>query len=422
MPRVLHFGPGNFHRAHQAWYTQNAGGWSITGVSLRSAVTRDALAGQDYDYTLVMQDAMGAEDQRITVIDRILVAPEDPAAVTALVADPETQVITSTVTEKGYHLDAAGQLIMDDAIQSDLAGQGPGTFIGFLAFGIAARQAAGVGPISVVSCDNLSHNGTKLRAAVVAFGQAAGLSLDLDQVAFPNTMVDRITPRPTPALATQVAERTGWTDASPVVTETFSEWIIEDRFAGPHPDWASAGAVFVPDVAPFEMRKLRMLNGAHSMLAYLGHLRGHTYVHQAVADAAIRADVVALMQAAMVTVGGATPALEVYRDALLDRFANPSLEHALLQIAMDGSQKMPIRCVAAIHDLLDARADASAHLKALASWIAFVQQADDLDDPQAAALVTAKTAGDPIAEILSIIDARLPDPALQTLRHCHAGL
>ncbi|MEH6726135.1 MAG: mannitol dehydrogenase family protein, partial [Hyphomicrobiales bacterium] len=298
MKRILHLGPGNFHRAHQAWYTHHAiarGGeaWTITGVSLKSSTARDSLAPQDFDYTLVINSVSDTDYQRISVIDQILVGPENPQAVIDLIADPDTAIVSLTVTEKGYHIDAAtGHLnTKNPDIASELAGGQALTAIGFLAFGLQKRQQTHGAPITIISCDNLSDNGATLKRLVLEFNRQAGFGLAdwLDaSVTFPGTMVDRITPATTDALRHEVQQKTGWADQAPVATELFSEWIIEDNFAAAHPAWDQVGAQFVDDVAPFEHRKLRLLNGPHSFLAYAGLYNGHIYVHEAIADAWLR--------------------------------------------------------------------------------------------------------------------------------------
>ena len=414
MGRMVHIGPGNFFRAHQAVYTQAAGGWTITGVSLRSPDTRDALAGQGFDYALAVRDAAGERLERITVLDGLLVAPEDPEAVVALLADPEVSVVTMTVTEKGYCLGPDGTLD-PEAVAEDLA-EGPRTLIGYLARGLARRTA----PVSVVSCDNLSGNGDLLRAATEAFARRAGLEIDFDAVAFPNTMVDRITPRATEELSDHVA-RAGLPGGAPVVTEGFTEWVIEDRFAGPRPAWETAGATLVDDVAPFEARKLRMLNGAHSFLAYAGSNRGFDFVHEAVADADLRAGAAAVMDAAGTTLDG-FPAAEIaaYRDALLDRFRNPALRHSLLQIAMDGSQKLPVRILRVLRALERAGGDTGPHLRAIGEWARFVvaqtEAGRTLDDPRAGELAQAARAEDPVAALCAAVGAELSEDQLARVR------
>lgn len=406
MGRMLHFGPGNFFRAHQAVYTQKAGGWSITGVSLKSATTRDALAGQGFDYALAVRDANGERLERIEVLDDILVAPEDPEAVVAAVADPSIAVITVTVTEKGYCLRADGTLD-PDAVADDLK-NGPRTLVGYLARGLARRTA----PVSIVSCDNLSGNGDLLRAAVDTFAALAGLELNPGMLAFPNTMVDRITPRAPEDLSAYVAA-SELPSGAPVVTEGFSEWVIEDRFAGPRPAWETAGAMLVADVAPFEARKLRMLNGAHSFLAYAGRNRGFEFVDRAIADPELRRGCSAVMACAGTTLTGFSQEdLVAYAVALLARFDNPSLQHSLSQIAMDGSQKMPVRIVAVLSDLIARGEETGPHEAAVAEWCRFVIRevgaGRSLDDPLADRLMVAAREGDPIGALLSTIGADLP--------------
>lgn len=372
MTQILHFGIGNFHRAHQAYYTQDSG-WGIVGVSLRSAGIRDKLRPQGFDYTLAIKEAAGVSYDTIDVIRDVIVAPEDPARVIAQVADPATQIISMTVTENGYCLDGAGQLDLHHPdIASDLASEHPKSLIGFLARGLAARWAANEAPVTVMSCDNLPENGAKLRSAVLAFACAADLDIGeaLDRLAtFPNAMVDRITPATTDTLIREVAKATGTNDRAPVETEGFSEWVIEDRFATDRPGWAKRGASFVADVAPFEARKLRLLNGAHSFLAYAGQRAGHTYVHEAIADPELRRAVKTLFAQAASTLPEASRAdWEDYADALVRRFENPALNHALAQIAMDGTLKMPIRWGAVIA----AAPDSSPYIAGAAAWVQVV--------------------------------------------------
>ncbi len=345
MPLILHFGIGNFHRAHQAWYTAQAGdGWSIVGVSLRRPETRDLLVGQGYTYTLAVRGAGATDYTRIEVIKEILVAPETPARVLAQICDPDVKVVTLTVTEKGYNLTPQGRLdLSDPAIIRDIAHDIPRTTIGFLARGLAQRAKGGA-PLTVLSCDNLSGNGQKLHAAIVAFADAAGIDRPGPEITFPDSMVDRITPATTEALVAEVLVATGERDAAPVETELFSDWVIEDRFAAERPAWERGGARFVADVAPFETRKLRMLNGSHSLIAYLGQLRGHEFVHQAIQDPVVAGAAARLMEEAALTLPSATRKdAPEYARALLARFSNPALHHRLAQIAMDGSLKVPVR-------------------------------------------------------------------------------
>ena len=395
MPRILHLGVGNFFRAHVAAYTQDTPGWQITGVSFRSAAVRDGLAQCDYRYPLVIKDADGTTIKPITCLTDMLVAAEDPARIVAAIASDALDVITLTVTEKAYDLRSDGTLDLGaEAVQADLAGAGL-TVTGALARGLARRNT----PVTVLCCDNLPDNGAKLARAVHAFADAAGLRLP-DNVTFPGSMVDRITPATTDALRAEADHPMA------VPTEAFSEWVVENRFAGPRPDWP--GVQWVDDVAPHEMRKLRMLNGAHSFLAYAGTLGGYTYVHEAIADPDLRRTARTLMEEAAATL---PPDVQEqagpYAAALLDRFANPHLRHALRQIAMDGSQKIPIRILATLRDRKGM--DSPALNSALVAWITFVRSEvaahRPLDDPRAVELVAACGSTDPDLALRRLIGA-----------------
>jgi len=409
MPRIVHFGIGNFHRAHLAWYTWMAGGWAITGVSLRSAGMRDLLAPQGFGYTLVIKDAGGTAQHWIDCIDNVLVGPENGAQIIAAIAAPDTHVVSFTITEKGYHLGANGQLdLSHPGVTADLAG-GEQTVYGFLAKGLTARRDAGAGPVTLVSCDNLSNNGATLHRALTAFCTHAAPDLlpwIAANVSCPGTMVDRITPHTTDALIAEVAA-TGRTDAAPVATEAFTDWVIENRFAGPYPDWQSAGARFVDDVAPYELRKLRLLNGAHSYLAYAGTLAGFEYVHEAIADPALLAGARAIMAEAAQTLPDTVQAdAPAYADALIARFANPALHHKLRQIAMDGTQKLPQRLAATWADRQAAGLPAPGVAAGIGAWVAFVRSETKggrtLDDPRAADLIKAAQSDTPVAAILAV--------------------
>ncbi|APX12934.1 mannitol dehydrogenase family protein [Tateyamaria omphalii] len=395
MPHILHLGVGNFFRAHAAAYTQDVTGWDVTGVSFRSATIRDGLAAQNFAYSLVIKDANGTQVKPITCLTNMLVAPEDPDAVIASIVSDRFDLITLTVTEKAYHLDTTGLLDLSaPEVKADLAGGGQ-TVVGSLARGLARRTT----PVTVLSCDNLPENGQKLEQAVRRFAQKAGVRLN-GNATFPSCMVDRITPATTDAIRQEA------NDPMAVPTETFTEWVIEDRFAARRPDWP--GVQWVDDVAPHEMRKLRMLNGAHSYLAYAGTLRGHTYVHEAIADADLRAMTAALMQEAAETLPDSVQGqTATYAKALIQRFENPNLHHRLRQIAMDGSQKLPIRILST---LADRRGKHSPALSAaIDAWVAFVRgEVSDgraLDDPDADRLVAACTSANPDGALLDLIGA-----------------
>jgi fructuronate reductase len=306
-PGIVHLGVGAFHRAHQAAYVDDclaAGetGWGIIGVSLRSPDTRDALTPQDGLYTLAVRGSDGEALQIIGSIQSMLVAPEDPGAVLAALTDPRTRIVTLTITEKAYLRAADDSLDESDPdIVHDLENPGsPKTAHGFLAESLSRRRAAGIPPFTVLCCDNLPANGATLHRLLIAFAKlrdarsAASSDAPLaghiaDEVAFPSSMVDRIVPATTDADRARIAVELGLEDAWPVMTEPFRQWVIEDKFPAGRPAWEKFGVTMVEDVRPFEDMKLRLLNGAHSGIAYLGLLSGHATVDRAFADPAIRA-------------------------------------------------------------------------------------------------------------------------------------
>lgn len=395
MPHILHLGVGNFFRAHVAAYTQDSPGWSVTGVSFRSDTIRNGLAAQNYAYNLLIKDAEGTTIKPITCLSDMLIATEGTRSVVHAIASPKFDVITLTVTEKAYHLDAQSGLdLTAPEVRADLNGQGH-TVIGALARGLAQRAT----PVTVLSCDNLPRNGAKLAGAVRDFARAAQLEQPRN-VTYPSCMVDRITP------ATTDDVRAEADDPMAVPTEAFTEWVIEDRFAATRPDWP--GVQWVNDVAPHEMRKLRMLNGAHSFLAYAGILRGHRFVHEAIADAELRSSVQDLMTEAAETLPAEVQdQTTAYAAALLERFENPNLHHRLRQIAMDGSQKLPIRILATLADRTTRPSPALT--RAVDAWIAFVQ-ADvaagrKLDDPRADDLIKACRSPDASSALRALIGA-----------------
>lgn len=433
---VVHLGIGAFHRAHQAAVFEQALSagdlrWGITSVSLRSAGVRDQLAPQDGLYTLVVRDGEGERLQVVGTVMETLVAPEDPAAVVAALASAETHIVTLTITEKGYKLDrATGRLQAGDAdVAHDIASlAAPRTAPGFLVAGLAARHAAGTGPLTILSCDNLPHNGTLLRDAVLAM--AAAHDADLHDwiaaaVTFPQTMVDRIVPATTPADIAALADTLGVEDHAMVKAEPFTQWVIEDCFAGERPDLAAFGVQLTDAVAPWEDAKLRLLNGAHSAIAYLGGLAGFDFVHEVVAQPAARAFVEALWDESATTLDPPA-ALDIaqYRAALMARFANPALQHRTRQIAMDGSQKLPQRLLAPIADRRAKRQSVDALALAVAAWMRWQSGVTDagetfaIDDPIAdrlgAAVSGATTSTERVDALLGLLAFR-PDPDLRSV-------
>jgi fructuronate reductase len=382
-PGIVHLGLGAFHRAHQAVYTDDAmaagaGDWGIIGVSLRSSRVRDQLQPQDGLYTVTQSGNSLQEIRLIGAIGQVLVAPEDPGAVVAALAAPGTRIVTVTVTEKGYHrrpdqsLDTAAP-----PVAQDLKG-GAHSLYGLLGQSFALRRRLGLPGVTLMSCDNLADNGRQLERLLLQFLEQAdpeSAAWLRRECACPASMVDRIVPATQAADLDWLEGQLGLRDAAGVMTEPFRQWVIEDRFAGPRPCWEAGGAQFVSRVGPYETAKLRMLNGAHSALAYLGLARGHQFVHEAIADPPLAALVNTLMrdEAARSFEPAPQQDLATYADLLLARFANHARPHRLRQIAMDGSQKIPQRWLETLHSAQSQGRRCPALLQALAAWLLYVR-------------------------------------------------
>jgi fructuronate reductase len=406
-PGIVHLGLGAFARAHllacndDALDTAPSPAWGVHGVSLRHADVHDALTPQQGLYSLALRDAQG---ERLRVIGSLLdvsVAPREPHGLLDRIAASTTRIVSLTVTEKGYcHDPATRRLRLDHPdIAHDLGHpDAPRSAIGFLAHGLAMRRAQNAGPLTLMSLDNLPSNGDTLHGLVLAFAErlSSGLARWIErECTFPNSMVDRIVPRATEADRAHSAAALGCDDAGAVVAEPYLAWAVEDRFAAGRPDWRAGGARFVERAAPWEHLKLRMLNGAHSTIAYLGLLGGWATVDAAIAQPALRAFVEALMRDEIApTLAGALPGVDLgaYRSELLARFANPALAHRTAQIAMDGSQKLPQRLLGTLRERLAAGAPVDRLVLALAAWLTHLRGHDDtgaalaLDDPLAAQL------------------------------------
>lgn len=398
---VVHLGIGAFHRAHQAVVFDDAlkSGdlrWGVLGASLRSPGVRDQLNPQDGLYTLVVRDGKREDLRVIGACRGVMVGPEDPAALVAAMADADVHIVTLTVTEKGYRLDpASGELLVEDPdVAADIADiERPRTAPGFIVAALRARRAAGLGPFTVISCDNLPHNGRRIRAGVLAMARAVDSSLAewiAAEGAFPQTMIDRIVPAATAEDVVRLTARLGVEDQGMVKAEPFTQWVIEDRFAGERPDFAAPGVQLTDAVEPWEDAKIRLLNGAHSAVAYLGALSGHEHVHEAVAVPAFRAYVEALWDEAQTTLNP-PPGLDVaaYRAELMARFSNSALMHRTRQIAMDGSQKLPQRLLAGAAERLAADQGIEAMALGVAAWMRWQEGVTEqgetvvVDDPLA---------------------------------------
>jgi fructuronate reductase len=419
MPGIVHLGIGAFHRAHQAVMIDDllAGGatdWGIVGASLRNSDTRDALAPQDCLYTVAVRSGAGTEHRVVGSVLETEVARENPERLIARMASPATRIVSLTVTEKGYcHTPQTGELdeqhpdIVHDLKYPDQ----PRSAAGFIVAALARRRAAGIAPFTVLSCDNLPANGVTVRRILTRFAELQSQELGkwiAGEVAFPSTMVDRIVPETTNDDRALVSSALGMVDAWPVVTEPFTQWIVEDHFPSGRPDLAAAGAQFVSDVTPFEHMKLRLLNGSHSALAYLGYLAGYETIAATMADPHFVAFARQLMEESAITL--AMPAgtdLATYCKSLLKRFANPALHHRTWQIAMDGSQKLPQRLLGTVRDRLQKGLPIDTHALAIAGWMRYVAATDeqgrtiDVRDPLAPELAAiAKMAG-PVADRLA---------------------
>jgi len=382
---IVHLGIGAFHRAHQAVYTAEAieregGDWGILGVAQRRSAAVEALAPQSGLFSVLERGPVEDDITVLASVRDVLLATQHPDRLAEAIADPGVHVITLTVTEKGYPRDrATGGLSVDDLeIASDLAGGAPRTAVGQLARGIALRAAGGEGgPLTVVSCDNLPRNGEVLGRLVRDFlarlpdgegGHALGW---LDRhVSFPSTMVDRVVPATTAADREEVGRRLGLDDQGVVVAEPFRQWVIEDAFAGPRPAWDQAGALLVPDAGPHEAVKLRLLNGTHSMLAYVGGLAGARTVAGAWGDPGVAAVADVLGNEDLEPTLPDAPGIDIaaYRAELGHRWINPRIHHLLEQIGSDGSQKLPARFAGPARERLEAGAPPRWIALVMAAW------------------------------------------------------
>jgi fructuronate reductase len=421
--RIAHLGLGNFSRAHQAWYTDrvpDAGRWGIAAFTGRSPSLAEALAPQDGLFTLVTRARDGDRFDVVGSLSAVHPA-SDHAAWLRYLRSAELAVVTLTVTEAGYCRGADGSLdtgradVRDDvaALRSD-PGATVQTMPGRLVAGLLARRSAAAGPIAVVPCDNLPQNGAVTARVVRELASAVDPTLVPwidDSVSFVTTMVDRITPRTVDADRDAVLAATGLSDEAPVVTEPFSEWVLSGEFPAGRPDWPAAGARVVDDVAPFEERKLWLLNGAHSLLAYGGTLRGHETVADAVADPVCRGWITEWWDEAQQHLELPAASVEPYRAALLERFANPGIRHQLAQIAADGSQKLAVRILPVLRAERAAGRVPPGATRALAAWVCHLRgEGAPLRDPAADEL--ARLAGGPLeAAVVAVLGFLDPDLA-----------
>lgn len=401
VPRIVHLGFGAFHRAHQAVYAdilaaEHGSDWGYTEVNLIGGEQQIAdLKNQDRLYTVAEMSADAWTARVVGVVKNALHAQVDGLeTVLAAMCEPQVAIVSLTITEKGYcHSPATGQLMLDHpAIVADLQSpQQPKSAPGVIVAALARRRAAGLPAFTVMSCDNMPENGHVMRNVICAYAQAvdAGLAAWIARnVTFPSTMVDRIVPAMTAETLDKIEQLTGVRDPAGVACEPFRQWVIEDNFVAGRPEWEKAGAELVADVLPFEEMKLRMLNGSHSFLAYLGYLSGYQHINECMEDEHFRRAARALMleeQAPTLNVTGVD--LTRYADMLIARYSNTGLRHRTWQIAMDGSQKLPQRMLDSVrwHLVHHHRFDLLA--LGVAGWMRYVGGVDeqgnriDVSDP-----------------------------------------
>lgn len=381
---IIHLGVGAFFRAHAAQYITAAmehsgGDWGVVGVSLKRPNIRDLMRPNSYGY---FAQEMGAQEnviRPVTVIQDILVAPENPSAVLSVMSNPAIKIVSLTVTEKGYCYDPSTSGLDHgnaDIIQDLNMPDNPASAIGYICRALDLRRKSGLKPFTVLSCDNLVQNGNLTRRVVLEM--CGMIDPDLQtwvakHGAFPNTMVDRIVPATTQTDVDQIFQVTGITDLAPVIHEPFSQWVVEDNFAAGRPDFAAVGAQFTDDVELFEHMKLRCLNGAHSALAYLGYLAGFETISDVVQEAVFEHFVQDMWKNEIIPILTVPPGVDLndYTQSLLQRFQNPKIRHRTWQIAMDGSLKMPLRVISSIEDNLTLDRIPSRLFLALAAWMRY---------------------------------------------------
>lgn len=424
-PGIVHLGLGAFHRAHQALYTDRAlearfGDWGIVGASLRSTDIAAGLKAQDCLYSVVTRGPYGDSVRVVGSVVDAVAASDERDRLLGQLASSAIRIVTLTVSEKAYGIDpVSGGLDLAHAVVAhDLQEpEKPIGTVGLLVEGLRRRMLSGSGPLTVLCCDNLPGNGHVLRRLVLEMAERRGGALAAwigSGVRFPCSMVDRIVPAATGETRARAAGLIEAEDRFALETEPFSQWVIEDDFAAGRPEWEAGGALFVADVAPYEKMKLRLLNGSHSLIAYLGQLHGLDCVRDVMAVAA-HGDLVRRHMTAVLPTLDPLPEIDLaaYCEQLVARFANPAIAHRTAQIAMDGTQKMPLRVFAPAVEALSAGGDGDSFALATAYWLAYVVRADRLDDPRAgelraaAAVASPGRASAPFLELAGLFPAQL---------------
>ncbi|WP_116450677.1 mannitol dehydrogenase family protein [Blastococcus litoris] len=419
-PGVVHLGVGGFHRSHQAMYLDRlmsrgeALDWGICGVGVLPAdrTMAEVMAEQDCLYTLVVRNPDGSEDARVIgSIVEYLFAPDDPEAVVARMADPATRVVSLTVTEGGYNA---------SAVTGEFDGSHPGvvhdlqpgaalrTSFGLVVEALVRRRERGIAPFTVVSCDNIPHNGDLARSSYAAFAGLRDPELGewvRREVPFPNSMVDRITPATTDADRADVAERFGVEDRWPVVCEPWTQWVLEDTFSCGRPPLEDAGVQLVDDVVPYELMKLRLLNAGHQVLAQTGRLAGLRYVHEASGDELFRRLLQGYLDEEATPTLAPVPGidLDAYKADLVGRFASPAIADTLDRICAEASDRIPQFLLPVLRANLASGEEIKRSVAVLAAWARSAEGVDDdgrpveLTDSRAEALADRARSSDPLA-------------------------
>ncbi|AQY01839.1 mannitol dehydrogenase family protein [Microbacterium foliorum] len=391
---IMHFGVGNFHRSHQAMFIDRllrnpetydeAKSWGICGVGILPGDTgmRDALAGQGLEYTLVERSPDGSTAAtRIGSLVEYLYAPDQLDAVLQKLADPATRIVSLTITEGGYNIsDDTGEFnILNPAIVADAnPGAAPATVFGIITAGLQLRRSRGIAPFTIMSCDNIEENGNVARRSFTAYADLVDSTVAswmAEEVQFPNSMVDRITPVTTDEDRNWVRDHFGVEDAWPVISEDFVQWVLEDHFSVGRPPLEIVGVQVVEDVRPYELMKLRLLNAGHQALAFSGLLAGYQYVH----DGAQDPDIAAFLRAYMDR--EATPTLDpvagvnldAYKDRLLERFSNPHVRDTLARLATDASDRIPKFLVPVIRELRARQSPVPLSAFVIAAWARYAE-------------------------------------------------
>ncbi|SDJ53363.1 mannitol dehydrogenase family protein [Billgrantia gudaonensis] len=397
-PGVFHFGVGGFHRAHQAMYLDalmNRGealDWGIVGVGVMPGDRRmrEALAAQDHLYTLVIKHPDGRREPRVigSLVD-YLFAPDDPAAVVERLADPAIRIVSLTVTEGGYNFHpVSGEFdLANPDIRHDLDHpEAPKTSFGLIVEGLAKRRQRGIPPFTVMSCDNIQGNGEVAKETFTAYARARDPALAdwIDaSVAFPNAMVDRITPVTAESDIAELSERFAVEDAWPVVCEPFTQWVLEDRFVAGRPPLEAVGVQLVDDVVPYELMKLRLLNASHQALAYFGYLAGYRYAHEVCRDPLFVDFLLDYMRCEGSPTLAPVPGidLEEYRLTLIERFANPEVKDSLARLCAESSDRIPKWLLPVIREQLARGGEIRRSAAVVASWARYAEGEDERGEP-----------------------------------------